>query len=64
MDAPDGNVIESLPEGWPVYILYDSQTVNSVEWLQIRRENGVEGWVPAIYVSIRPSDCIHIMCFA
>jgi uncharacterized hydrophobic protein (TIGR00271 family) len=54
MDAPDGNVIDSLPEGWPVYIMYDRQTVNSVEWLQIRRENGVEGWVPAIYVSIRP----------
>ena len=54
MDAPDGNVIDSLPEGWPVYILYDRQTINTVEWLQIRRENGVEGWVPAIYVSIRP----------
>ena len=54
MDAPDGNVIDSLPEGWPVYILYDRQTFNNLEWLQIRRENGMEGWVPAIYVSIRP----------
>ena len=53
-DAPEGNVIYSLPEGWPVYILYERQTMNNVEWLQIRNENGDVGWVPAIYVSIRP----------
>ena len=54
LDAPEGNILFSLPEGWPVYILYERQTVNNVEWLQIRNANGDVGWVPSIYVSIRP----------
>jgi uncharacterized hydrophobic protein (TIGR00271 family) len=53
-DAPAGKVIGSLPEGSPIYILYQRTVVNGQEWLEIRLPDGQVGWVPALYVRIRP----------
>ena len=53
-DTPLGNVIYTLPEGWPIQILYRRQTVNGYEWLEISKLDGSIGWVPAAYVAIRP----------
>ncbi len=53
-DSPQGKIITSLAEGWPIQILYRREIVKGYEWLEIRQLDGKVGWVPAIYVSIRP----------
>jgi uncharacterized hydrophobic protein (TIGR00271 family) len=53
-DAPVGKIMGSLPEGSPVYILYQRKTVQGQEWLEIFVAEDLAGWVPAEYVIIRP----------
>lgn len=53
-DAPNGKIIGSLPEGAPVQILYHRETVNRVEWVEIRDALGRVGWVPFSLLEIRP----------
>jgi uncharacterized hydrophobic protein (TIGR00271 family) len=53
-DIPQGVIIKALPDGWPVYILDHRTVVNSVEWLEIRLLDGQVGWVPSMYLIIRP----------
>jgi len=53
-DTPQGIIIDSLAEGWPIQILYRREIVNGYEWLEISQLDGTVGWVPAYYVSIRP----------
>lgn len=51
---PNGDIIGTLPEDAPVLILYQRQTVNGVEWIEIRDVLNREGWVPARYLFIKP----------
>jgi len=53
-DSPQGKIIDSLPEGWPIQILYRREMVNGYDWLEMRQLDGKVGWVPAYYVSIHP----------
>jgi uncharacterized hydrophobic protein (TIGR00271 family) len=53
-DAPAGMVIGSLSNGASIHILYQREIVNNQEWLEILRPNNQVGWVPAVYVVIRP----------
>jgi hypothetical protein len=53
-DAAAGKIISVLPEGSPIFILYQRQEVNSVTWLEIRSIDNRVGWIPAKYVIIRP----------
>ena len=46
-DAPAGKVIGALPEGSAVQILYQRETVNSREWIEIRDLFGRIGWITA-----------------
>lgn len=49
-DAPGGAVITALAEGTPVEILHRSQTVNDLEWIEVRDAEGRVGWVAALYL--------------
>jgi hypothetical protein len=53
-DAPGGRIIAFLPEGAPVEILYQRETIEDVTWIEVRDVLGRDGWVPAIFLSIRP----------
>jgi len=53
-DAPAGKIIGFLPEGAPVQILYRRETVNQVDWIEVRDAAGRVGWVSARYLAIRP----------
>jgi uncharacterized hydrophobic protein (TIGR00271 family) len=53
-DTPQGKIIDSLVDGWPIQILYRREIVNGYEWLEISQLDGTVGWVPAYYVIIRP----------
>jgi hypothetical protein len=51
---PAGSIIVALPELTEIQILYRRVIVVGQEWLEIRTLTGLEGWVPAAYVAIRP----------
>jgi hypothetical protein len=53
-DAPDGKRIGTLPEGTPVQILYHRETVNRIEWIEIRDVLNRVGWVALPFVAIQP----------
>ncbi len=53
-DAPPGKVIGGLPEGSAVKILYQRETVNSREWIEIRDLFGRIGWIPVEFLVIKP----------
>ena len=53
-DAAAGKIIGSLPEGAPVLILYQRETVNHSEWIEVQDSLGRTGWVLAQFVVIRP----------
>jgi uncharacterized hydrophobic protein (TIGR00271 family) len=53
-DKAAGKIIAALPEGSPIRILYQRQIVDGLKWLEIRTGNGLEGWVRADFVIIRP----------
>lgn len=52
--TPAGEVLDFLPNGAPVAILYSRQLVDGVEWLRVRDVLGREGWVLSAVVVIRP----------
>jgi uncharacterized hydrophobic protein (TIGR00271 family) len=52
--TPAGEVLDYLPNGAPIAILYNRETVNGVEWIQVRDVLGREGWVLSSVVVIRP----------
>ena len=51
---PAGEIIGGLPEGTPVLILYQRQTVNRLEWIEVQDLLGRRGWVPAALLVIKP----------
>jgi uncharacterized hydrophobic protein (TIGR00271 family) len=53
-DKPVGTVIGQLAQGMPVQFLYQHETVNGVEWVQVRDVFGRIGWVPATSLSVQP----------
>jgi uncharacterized hydrophobic protein (TIGR00271 family) len=53
-DTPQGKVIEALPEGTPIHLLYRRTVVNGQDWLEVRLPDDKVGWILAIYVNIRP----------
>jgi len=52
--TPGGAIAGVLREGERVEILYQRQTVDDQEWLQIRDQGGRIGWVVAQYVQPQP----------
>jgi uncharacterized hydrophobic protein (TIGR00271 family) len=53
-DAPAGKITGALPEGSAVQILYQRDTVNGLEWIEVRDLFGRTGWVPAEFLVIKP----------
>jgi uncharacterized hydrophobic protein (TIGR00271 family) len=52
--TPAGKIIGALPEGSAVQILYQRETVNNIEWIEIRDLFARQGWVPAVFLVIKP----------
>jgi uncharacterized hydrophobic protein (TIGR00271 family) len=52
--SPAGKVIGALPEGSQVQILYQRETVNNIDWIEIRDLFGRICWVQGQYLSIKP----------
>ena len=53
-DTAAGKIIGSLPENAPVLILYQRETLNRSEWIEVQDSLGRTGWVPAQFLVIRP----------
>lgn len=53
-ETPAGKILGYLPEGSPVQILYRRETVNQVDWIEVRDLLGRTGWVLADFLVIRP----------
>ncbi len=53
-ELPGGKSITWLPEDTPVLILYQRQTVNEREWIEVKNILNQTGWIPAEYLIIRP----------
>jgi uncharacterized hydrophobic protein (TIGR00271 family) len=53
-DAPAGSIIGTLPAGAAIQILYQRETVNNREWIEVRDLLGRTGWVLSQFVAIRP----------
>ena len=52
-ESPGGAMLTWLPDGAPVQILYQRETVNDREWIEIRTILNQAGWVPIEYLIIR-----------
>ena len=44
-DAPEGTIIATLPDGALLEILPDTQLINGTNWINVRTEDGLEGWI-------------------
>lgn len=53
-DAPNGKIVGALPESAPVQILYRRETVNNVEWIEVRDVLDRTGWIMARFLVIPP----------
>jgi uncharacterized hydrophobic protein (TIGR00271 family) len=53
-DAAGGRIIGSLPESAPVLILYNRETLNRLDWIEVQDSLGRTGWVLAQFLAIRP----------
>ena len=52
--APNGDIIDSLPDGTVVELLGEVQTQVGIEWQRVRDPKGREGWVAGQYLIINP----------
>lgn len=52
--APNGELIDRLPDGTVVELLGETQTVAGREWQRVRDSKGREGWVAGEYLIINP----------
>jgi hypothetical protein len=50
-DAPNGESLSGLIEGLPVMIIGGPQEVGGETWLQVRVDDGREGWILARYIA-------------
>jgi uncharacterized hydrophobic protein (TIGR00271 family) len=53
-DKPGGKITGTLPNSAPVLILYQRETINGVEWVEIKDVLGRTSWVLAKYLQIVP----------
>lgn len=53
-DVPNGKVTFAIPEGAPVQILYRTEILGGVEWIEIRDLFGRTGWIIDRFLIIRP----------
>jgi len=49
--APGGAIARTLREGERVELLYQSETTDGVEWVEVRDEQGRIGWVATKYIT-------------
>ena len=55
-DAPNGNLIDYLPDGTTLTLLPDApvKTPDGIEWRKVIDPRGREGWVATAYITINP----------
>ncbi len=53
-DVPDGKITYILPEGAPVQLLGPRQSVNNLEWIQVRDLLNRTGWVESPFLRVKP----------
>lgn len=55
-DAPNGNLIDYLPDGTVVTLLPDApvKTNDGIEWRKVIDPKGREGWVATQYITVNP----------
>jgi hypothetical protein len=54
-DAPNGNLIDYLPDGTVVTLLDGTATTDDgLEWRQVIDSQGREGWVAVLYITVNP----------
>ena len=55
-DAPNGNLIDYLPDGTVVELLDAApvRTADGIEWVNVVDPQGREGWVATQYLTINP----------
>jgi hypothetical protein len=49
-----GRIIGSLPEGAPVLILYQRETLDRLDWIEVQDSLGRTGWILTQFLVIRP----------
>jgi hypothetical protein len=54
LDKPEGAAIGQLSRGTPVQVLDQHETVNLVDWVEVRDVFGRIGWVPMTSLSVQP----------
>ncbi len=52
--TPGGDIVSVLREGDRVEILYERQIIDDQEWIQIRDQDGLVGWVAVQFVQPQP----------
>ena len=52
--APNGDIIDSLPDGTVVELLGEVKTEVGIEWQRVRDPKAREGWVASQYLIINP----------
>jgi uncharacterized hydrophobic protein (TIGR00271 family) len=54
--TPGGEIVPGvvIPEGATIFLLYQREIVDGVEWLEVRDEQGRAGWIKAIFVVYKP----------
>lgn len=54
-EEPGGKIIPgALPESAPVWLLYERQTLNGIEWIQVKDALNRIGWVRVAFLVVRP----------
>ncbi|UCD97743.1 MAG: DUF389 domain-containing protein [Chloroflexota bacterium] len=49
---PEGPIIGTMREGDPLIILYGTQVVNGLVWVEVQDKDGRIGWVPQMFATI------------
>jgi hypothetical protein len=52
--TPNGDIIDSLPDGTVVELLGEVKNEVGIEWQNVRDPKGREGWVAAQYLIVNP----------
>jgi len=52
--TPNGEIIDSLPDGTAVQLLNETKTEVGIEWQKVRDAKNREGWVAGQYLIINP----------
>jgi uncharacterized hydrophobic protein (TIGR00271 family) len=53
-ESPGGKVVGTLPQGAQVLILYRSEIINGIKWIEVQDALNRIGWVQAAYLIIKP----------